>query len=49
MLIAIGLYEGFTALDAIGPYQVRSLVPDAEVRFCAAECSTSAASSVHDK
>ncbi len=37
MLIAIGLYEGFTALDAIGPYQVLSLVPDAEVRFCAAE------------
>ena len=37
MQIAIGLYEGFTALDAIGPYQVLSLVPDAEVVLCAAE------------
>jgi len=31
MQIAIGLYEGFTALDAIGPYQVLTLMPDAEV------------------
>ena len=35
MQIAIGLYAGFTALDAIGPYQVLSLVPGTDVRFCA--------------
>jgi transcriptional regulator GlxA family with amidase domain len=33
--IAIGLYEGFTALDAIGPYQVLSQVPDVSVLLCA--------------
>ncbi|MEZ5205230.1 MAG: DJ-1/PfpI family protein [Acidimicrobiales bacterium] len=37
MQIAIGLYPEFTALDAIGPYQVLSQVPDAEVVLCAAE------------
>jgi transcriptional regulator GlxA family with amidase domain len=37
MQIAIGLYEGFTALDAIGPYQVLSLVPGTDVRLCAAQ------------
>jgi putative intracellular protease/amidase len=35
MQIAIGLYPGFTALDAIGPYQVLSLVPGATVVFTA--------------
>jgi transcriptional regulator GlxA family with amidase domain len=35
MKIAIGLYEGFTALDAIGPYQVFTNLPDAEVVLCA--------------
>ena len=35
MQIAIGLYEGFTALDAIGPYQVLSNVPGAEIVICA--------------
>lgn len=35
MQIAIGLYEGFTSLDAIGPYQVLSNVPGAQVVFCA--------------
>ena len=35
MQIAIGLYPGFTALDAIGPYQVLSNVPGAEVVICA--------------
>lgn len=35
--IAIGLYPGFTALDAIGPYQVLTLAPDAEVVLCAAQ------------
>ena len=35
MQIAIGLYPGFTALDAIGPYQVLSLLPGAEVVICA--------------
>jgi putative intracellular protease/amidase len=35
MQIAIGLYPGFTALDAMGPYQVLSNVPDAEVVVCA--------------
>lgn len=35
MQIAIGLYPGFTALDAIGPYQVLTQMPDAEVVLCA--------------
>lgn len=35
MRIAIGLYPGFTSLDAIGPYQVLSHVPGAEVVLCA--------------
>jgi transcriptional regulator GlxA family with amidase domain len=33
--IAIGLYPGFTALDAIGPYAVFTTVPGAEVVLCA--------------
>jgi putative intracellular protease/amidase len=37
MQIAIPIYDGFTALDAIGPYDVLSRVPGAEVVFCAAE------------
>ena len=37
MQIAIGLYPGFTALDAIGPYQVLTQVPGVEVVLCAAE------------
>jgi transcriptional regulator GlxA family with amidase domain len=35
--IAIVLYPGLTALDAIGPYEVLRLLPDAEVRFVGAE------------
>lgn len=35
MQIAIGLYPEFTSLDAIGPYQVLSHIPGAEVVFCA--------------
>jgi transcriptional regulator GlxA family with amidase domain len=37
MQIAIGLFPGFTALDAIGPYQVFTQLPDAEVVLCAAK------------
>lgn len=33
--IAIALYPGLTMLDAIGPYQVLSLVPGHEVVLCA--------------
>lgn len=33
--IAIPIYEGFTALDAIGPYDVLCRIPGAEVIFCA--------------
>jgi putative intracellular protease/amidase len=36
MLIAIPLYDRFTALDAVGPYEVLSRLPGAEVVFCAA-------------
>ncbi|MGD9999659.1 MAG: DJ-1/PfpI family protein [Ilumatobacteraceae bacterium] len=36
MLIAIATYPGFTALDAIGPYQVFAHLPGAEVVVCAA-------------
>lgn len=35
MQIAIALYPGFTALDAIGPYQVLSLLPGAAPVFTA--------------
>jgi transcriptional regulator GlxA family with amidase domain len=35
MQIAIVLWDRFTALDAVGPYQVLSLMPGAEVRFVA--------------
>ena len=35
MKIAIVLYEGFTALDAIGPYEVLRSVPGWEVQFVA--------------
>ncbi|MCW3064829.1 MAG: glutamine amidotransferase [Solirubrobacterales bacterium] len=37
MQIAVLLYDRFTALDAIGPYEVLSRLPDAEVVFVAAE------------
>ena len=37
MQIAIPLFERVTALDAIGPYEVLSRLPDAEVVFVAAE------------
>ena len=36
MKIAIALYDRFTALDAIGPYQVLTQVPGVEVVLCAA-------------
>lgn len=35
MKIAILLYDDMTALDAIGPYEVLSRLPDADVRFAA--------------
>lgn len=35
MQIAIGLYPDLTVLDAIGPYQVLTLLPDTEVVLCA--------------
>jgi transcriptional regulator GlxA family with amidase domain len=35
MRIAIGLYDKFTALDVIGPYQVLSALPKTEVVFVA--------------
>ncbi len=37
MQIAIGLFEGLTLLDAIGPYQVFTRIPDVDVVLCAAE------------
>jgi transcriptional regulator GlxA family with amidase domain len=37
MNVAILLYEGLTALDAIGPYEVLTLLPDARVQFVAKE------------
>ena len=36
MQIAIGLFPEFTALDAIGPYQVFTYLPGADVVVCAA-------------
>ncbi|MHC0431469.1 DJ-1/PfpI family protein [Streptomyces sp. O3] len=35
MQIAIVLYDGFTALDAVGPYQTLNPLPDAETLFVA--------------
>ncbi len=37
MRIAILIFDGLTALDAIGPYEVLSRLPDAELRFVARE------------
>lgn len=37
MEIAIPLYDRFTALDAIGPYEVLSRLPGAQVRFLGPE------------
>jgi transcriptional regulator GlxA family with amidase domain len=36
MQIAIVLYPGLTALDAVGPYEVLRFLPDVEVRFVGA-------------
>src|SRR3954462_6174562 len=35
--IAIPIFDRFTALDAVGPYEVLSRLPDARVRFVAQE------------
>ncbi len=35
MDIAILIYDGFTALDAVGPYEVLSCLPRAKVHFVA--------------
>jgi putative intracellular protease/amidase len=35
--IAIPIYDRFTALDAVGPYEVLSRLPEARVQFIAAE------------
>ena len=35
--IAIPLFDGFTALDAVGPFEVLSRLPGAQVSFLAAE------------
>ncbi|MCH2096495.1 MAG: DJ-1/PfpI family protein [Rhodobacteraceae bacterium] len=35
MQIAIVVYPGFTALDALGPYEVFKMLPGAEIRFVA--------------
>jgi putative intracellular protease/amidase len=37
MDIAIPLFDRFTALDAVGPYEVLSRLPDARVHFLAAD------------
>ncbi|MFF0739853.1 DJ-1/PfpI family protein [Streptomyces sp. NPDC004111] len=37
MQIAIALYENFTALDAVGPYDTLGQLPDAETVFVAAQ------------
>jgi transcriptional regulator GlxA family with amidase domain len=36
MIVAVLMYDRFTALDAVGPYEVLCRVPDADVRFVAA-------------
>ena len=37
MKIAILIYDGFTALDAVGPYEVLSCLPGAKVHFVSTE------------
>ena len=37
MQIAILMFDGFTALDAIGPYDTLGRLPEAEVHWVAAE------------
>lgn len=37
MEIAILLYDRFTALDAVGPFQVLALLPGARVKWVATE------------
>lgn len=37
MRLAIGLYPGFTALDAVGPYEVLCRLPDTQTVFAAEE------------
>ncbi|MFG1805230.1 DJ-1/PfpI family protein [Streptomyces sp. NPDC049040] len=37
MQIAVLLYEGFTGLDVVGPYEILSRIPGAEVVFTAVE------------
>ena len=44
MQIAIPLFDRFTALDAVGPYEVLSHLPGASVVFVAAERGVVAAS-----
>ena len=39
MEIAIPLYDRFTALDAVGPYEVLWRVPGARVRWIGAEAA----------
>ena len=40
MRIAILIFDGLTALDAIGPYEVLSRLPDARVSFVAKQAGT---------
>ena len=35
MRIACFIFDGITALDVVGPYEVLQRIPDAEVVFCA--------------
>jgi putative intracellular protease/amidase len=37
MQIAIVLYPGMTALDAVGPYEVLRMIPGSEIRFVSRE------------
>ena len=37
MEIAIPIFDGLTALDAVGPYEVLSRLPGARVEFAALE------------
>ena len=40
MRIAIPIYDRFTALDAVGPYEVLSRLPGATVHFVASALAT---------
>ena len=49
MDVAIPIFDGLTALDAIGPYEVLSRLPGARVHFLAVEAGPKRTDSARDR